>query len=70
LRKQQNAGDDDGAENGRSRKTTESEPAIGDRFVQKIADRRAQRTRQDEGRPDNIVCDTFVLASRRTLCSL
>ena len=52
LRQQCDASDDDGRKDSRGIKAAEVEPAIAERLVEQVAQRRAQRPGQDEGGPE------------------
>jgi hypothetical protein len=49
LRKEEDAGDDNGRENCGGIKAVEGAPAFFQRLVEQVAERRAERARQDEG---------------------
>src|SRR5438067_7499149 len=52
LRQDEDQQDDDSREDGRGKRTAPFEAPRGDRLVEEVADRRAQRPSQDEGRPE------------------
>lgn len=52
LRNDEDAGDDEHQDHARRIEAAERKPAVGARLVQKIADRRAERPRQDKRRPE------------------
>ena len=52
LRQQQDASRNKGCDDGRRDRPTQGQPAFVDRLIEKIAERGAERPRQDEGRPE------------------
>ena len=52
LRKQRDQSEDRHREDSRRQRPAEFEPALGDRLVEEVADGRAERPGQDEGRPE------------------
>ena len=52
LRQDKNAANDEDSEHRRGERTTKGKAAVGQRLVEKIADRGAERPRQDKRRPE------------------
>src|ERR1700730_17296861 len=52
LPEDENAGDNEEGKKRRDREATDGETAVGNRLVEKVADGRAQGTREDEGTPE------------------
>jgi hypothetical protein len=52
LRQKQNASDNENGDDSGGHRPTEIQPTLRDRLVEEVADRRTQRPRQDEGRPE------------------
>ena len=52
LRQDEKTADNENADDGRSDRPAKRQSAIANRFIEKVADRRSERPRQDEGGPE------------------